>query len=341
MPEISGQDFRALQDQVRALANQLNQARNRIEELEDFATDHIGLDWGESLVDANSPHPNISVNTAEYGGGVMRIDKSGQQIKMPGGGTSQGALFFVKDFWVTEDGGGRYRGDPQVEISANYNGTSTNQLRLESYLTRDVLLSGLNTALYLTNVNGSHAVASLVADYNGDGNYAELIVKKDSSGNFIYQIHKGSGVYADIGGGLKTSGGGYYLIPAGPSIGTSATSSAGAYGSWVEMRAASGNALYIVGVSIQPNADGGLDYIQIDIGTGAAASETSVGEERTIVRKRAGTAGESWGNYHMEFMYPIPVAASTRIACRVADDVGSLSHAITLHVIDQADVVSI
>ena len=69
MPEISEQDFHALKDQVQALANQLNQARNRIEELEDFATDHIGLDWGATNVDFNSPHPNMSVSHRIHGDG--------------------------------------------------------------------------------------------------------------------------------------------------------------------------------------------------------------------------------------------------------------------------------
>lgn len=144
------------------------------------------------------------------------------------------------------------------------------------------------------------------------------------------------------GGSMKTSGGGYYLIPAGPAVGTGVSSSASAntYGSWTELRAASGNALYVVGIDVQPANDGGLDYIQIDIGTGGAGSETSVGESKLIVRLH--TASSQWGTYRIEFPFPIPVAASTRIACRTADDVASgLSHVLTLHVIDQADLVSI
>ncbi len=152
-----------------------------------------------------------------------------------------------------------------------------------------------------------------------------------------------NGVTVDLGGGgLKTSGGGYYLIPAGPSIGTSVSSSASAntYGSWTEMRSASGNALYIVGIDVKPADDSSLDYIQIDIGTGGAGSETSVGEAKTIARLH--TIGSQWGTYKIELPYPIPVAASTRIAVRVADDIASaLAHTLTLHVIDQADVVSI
>lgn len=80
MPMPDEQDFRELKDQVSALASQLTAARNRIEDLEDFADSHLGLDWGESLVDVNSPHPNMSVNTIESGGGAIRQDARGGQI---------------------------------------------------------------------------------------------------------------------------------------------------------------------------------------------------------------------------------------------------------------------
>lgn len=93
MPEISEQDFQQLKDQVAGLSSQLASARNRIEELENFATDHLGLDWGTSLVDVNSPHPNQSIDTAEYGGGSMRIGATGQQILSGSGGTNM--VYFV------------------------------------------------------------------------------------------------------------------------------------------------------------------------------------------------------------------------------------------------------
>lgn len=143
MPEISEQDFQDLKDQVQALANQLNQARNRIDELEDFATDHIGLDWGESLVDINAPHPNISVNTIESGGGTIRQDANGMQVASKGALT--GAIYFgellvpdpadviplvFEGSYSTEDGGGQIRmvADgtsplPETYVSASAVGT--------------------------------------------------------------------------------------------------------------------------------------------------------------------------------------------------------------------------
>ena len=135
---------------------------------------------------------------------------------------------------------------------------------------------------------------------------------------------------------MKVTGGGYYLIPAGPGSGTTVTSSASAdtYGSWTEMRAATGNALYIVGVTVRGHSNAA--YTQLDIGTGAAASETSVSEAR--FRSDASNAIDQT----VYFPYPIAVAASTRIACRTADEDASARDAsVTLIVVDQADVAAL
>ena len=79
----SDEEFRELKDQVASLTSALATARRRIDDLEDGMADHLGLDWGESLVDVNSPHPNISANTIESGGGVIRQDAYGMQILAP------------------------------------------------------------------------------------------------------------------------------------------------------------------------------------------------------------------------------------------------------------------
>lgn len=77
----SDEDFRRLSQQVGELASSVAAAKRRIAELEDFATDHIGLDWGATNVDINSPHPNISANTIETGGGVMLQTAGGIQFR--------------------------------------------------------------------------------------------------------------------------------------------------------------------------------------------------------------------------------------------------------------------
>lgn len=83
MPEISEQDFAALAAQVASLSSALAVARRRIDDLEEGMTDHLGLDWGESLVDVNSPHPNISANTIESGGGLILQNEFGMQVAAP------------------------------------------------------------------------------------------------------------------------------------------------------------------------------------------------------------------------------------------------------------------
>lgn len=186
------------------------------------------------------------------------------------------------------------------------------------------------------------AVLSFAGLASDPGTLSDGLMWYNTTTDKLYARINGATVELGGGGGLKTSGGGYYLIPAGPAAGTGVSSSASAdtYGSWVEMRSASGNALYIVGIEVQVADDSSVDYVQVDIATGAAASESSVGEAKIIARRH--TIGVQWGTYKIELPYPIPVAASTRIACRTADDVASaLSHVLTLHVIDQADVVSI
>lgn len=142
----------------------------------------------------------------------------------------------------------------------------------------------------------------------------------------------------DVGGSMKTSGGGYYLIPAGPSGGQTVSSSASAdtYGSWVQLRSASGNALYITGVSIYPANANGARYVQLDIGVGGASAEVSIGEWGGAMSRDI-----QFGSTSYSFPFPIPVAANTRIACRIADNLASaLNHTVTLHVIDQSDLVS-
>lgn len=139
--------------------------------------------------------------------------------------------------------------------------------------------------------------------------------------------------------GLKTSGGGYYLIPAGPGEGIVIDSSfsANAYDNWVQLRSASGNAIFIVGVEIEPKIVSAGIYLQFDLGVGSAAAEVSIGELKV---GQKGNAGE--GQWYFPLPFPIPVASNTRIALRVADAAGSSSnHQWTLVVINQTDLVDV
>jgi|GEM_PF-2878174 len=141
--------------------------------------------------------------------------------------------------------------------------------------------------------------------------------------------------------GLKTAGGGYFLIPTGPAVGTAVASSAtnNTYGSWVQMIASTGAAIYIVGVMINPPSGVALTYVQLDIGIGAAGAEVSVGEHYV---GGPPTSAAGWRPVSVYLPFPIPVPASTRIACRTANDgASSRSHLVTLMCINQADLVPI
>ena len=276
----------------------------------------------------------------QWDGIGMRFDDNGQQVLIPDGNSVN------SQFWVARlsNNPSLPPVGPKIQIGGAWTTSSPERVTYSilAALTPTSIGNGPNSALTMQG-RSDLALVQLAADFEDDGSGVYLKLVDDASNpRIVWSLDGGVNEYDLGGGGLKTSGGGYYLIPAGPSIGTAVTSSASAdtYGSWTQMRAASGNALYIVGLDVKPADNSSLDYIQIDIGTGGAGSETSVGEAKTIARLH--TNGSQWGTYKIELPYPIPVAASTRIACRTADDVASaLGHVITLHVIDQADVVSI
>ena len=150
--------------------------------------------------------------------------------------------------------------------------------------------------------------------------------------------------WATASGAMKTSGAGYFMIPAGPAVGTTLTSSASAntYGSYVQMIASTSAALYIVGVTIdRPSNDVLIDIIQMMIGTGPA-TETPVGEWKWAYK--IDTSGASVPPMFASFIFPfpIPVATGTRIALKVADDVASaLTYNATLICIDQSNLVAL
>ena len=173
-----------------------------------------------------------------------------------------------------------------------------------------------------------------------DGNYIATRVT-----DLEHEVHRLRKTVRDLeirGTMNKTFASGYYLIPAGPTRGTSVASSASAdtYGSYVELRAASGSvALYIVGFTFNAQANG-LDYGQISIATGGAGSESVVSESRIAVTRQDDGTASSAGTH--TFVFPIPIPANTRIAVKTADDVASaVTWYITLHVIDETDILEL
>ena len=77
-----------------SLQKQIQELRGQVESLEYFRDQHMGTDIGQSGF--NYPHPNQKVYVAEYGGGKLRLDKSGIQIVPTG--TYGTALRFVPSF---------------------------------------------------------------------------------------------------------------------------------------------------------------------------------------------------------------------------------------------------
>ena len=141
------------------------------------------------------------------------------------------------------------------------------------------------------------------------------------------------------GGGMKkVQGSGYQPLPAGPGAGVTVTKSASAntYGSYAEIRSASGNAIYIFGV-LAEDWTGTNSYGQISIGTGGAGVETEIG----VVKMSQITATPT-ANYAIFFPAPLAVGASTRIAARWAGNAASADTCIlSLITCNQSDLADI
>lgn len=145
---------------------------------------------------------------------------------------------------------------------------------------------------------------------------------------------------------IKSSNNGMFSIPTAPSAGTAVAQSASAntYGSYVQMTASTSEADYIVAVRYALTTTNQPSYLSVAIGTGGAGSETLVGIANCVPYGETGATinGGSAAviNGRNEFPFPIPVAASTRIACKTASSIASaLSWSIWLDCYKQADLV--
>lgn len=139
--------------------------------------------------------------------------------------------------------------------------------------------------------------------------------------------------------GEKTANPGEYVIPTAPSSGISVSPSVSAntFGSYVQIRSASGNALYIVGVLIIFQGTLALQFEYI-IGTGGSGSETIVATG-VVGASYDGTSGHNFNGNTIRIT-KVAVAASTRIAmkvsCEQSNDAGAT---VYLLCIDQSNVV--
>ena len=136
--------------------------------------------------------------------------------------------------------------------------------------------------------------------------------------------------------GVKTAGVGHFTIPTAPAAGTSCTSGASNVftTTYVQLIASTTAALFITGVHLESSAALAASYIIIQLAKGAAASETIVGQYLVPL-----ATGSTAALGYRPIYPPIPVAGSTRIACKTADSVGSKATLVTLECIAQSNVV--
>ena len=186
------------------------------------------------------------------------------------------------------------------------------------------------TAWRIYYANGSGVVSELALGSSG-----QVLVSNGASSVPSWQAASGA---------MKVQAPGYFMIPTGPALGTTITSSASAntYGSYAQMIASTSAALYIVGFTVDTLPTGqNLDYAQFVIATGGAGSESAVGEVKFTPATLASSSIAAPQSPYI-FPFPIPVATSTRIAVKVADDIASaLTYNVTLQCVAQSDLIAI
>jgi hypothetical protein len=135
---------------------------------------------------------------------------------------------------------------------------------------------------------------------------------------------------------VKIANPGHFAIPTAPAAGTSCTSGAANVftTTYVQLIASTAAALYITGFFVESATALGGTYDVVQLATGAAASEVIVGQYLVAL-----STGTTIATGYRPIFPPIPVAISTRIACKTADSVGAKATLITLECIAQSTVV--
>lgn len=175
----------------------------------------------------------------------------------------------------------------------------------------------------------SQLIKWLVATITGTTDISGITA--DAAGSIVERIKY---ITDNTGIGLKKVSGASAGLPATGVANISSNGSANTYGSYVEVRTASGNAIYIKGIWLAPTSGGGRQRYDLQVATGGSGSETVV----DLIPINANIASGGINVYVPVFPL-IAVAASTRIALRCLDDVGGGSTTAVLDTIDQANVV--
>lgn len=139
------------------------------------------------------------------------------------------------------------------------------------------------------------------------------------------------------GGMLKTSSTGTFGIPTQPANLKVVTSGASnVYGSYVQLLASTSAAIFISHLVIKIPSS--TNNVSIIIATGAAGVETDVGQ---ILVGNITISATDVITYVIPLTMFIPVAISTRIAAKSADNAGTLGHLVGLIAVNQSDVSAI
>ena len=293
----------------------------------------------------------------QFDGVPIRWDTKGQQVES--NGSSRASVYFVNKLVPSPSGE-----TERVELVGSVDSTSTltSLNAIHSGGLGGVLLgaaSGTANAELTIFVSGwsnqpraklyplttdigklelQDAVLSFAGLASDPGTLTDGLIWYNTTTDKLYARINGATKDLGGGGGLKTSGGGYFLIPAGPAVGTNVVgpSAANTYGNWTQILASAAADLFIVGLSFE-FVNQNNNYYQLDIGVGGSGSESSVGEVKTGIIPTS-------SNPHSPIIlpFPIPVASGSRIALRVAYS-GTIATTlpVTLLCINQADVVSI
>src|SRR4051812_1231371 len=138
----------------------------------------------------------------------------------------------------------------------------------------------------------------------------------------------------------KSANAGLFTIPTAPSNGTAVTSgAANAYSAaYVQMIAATASAQYITAITINTaTATTVPTYCNVQVATGAAAAETVIGQIQ--LTPNSATATTAVKTAHVPIWPWIPVANATRIAVKVADNLGGIAWNVSLTCIAATNVV--
>ena len=179
-----------LRKELQELKTQVSTVSRRLTELDSTMSDHIGLDWGETLTDANSPHPNMSVNTLESGGGAIRQDQYGMQVST--GGTARAAIYFVDELEPDPSSA-----DPvQVSISGRANDGNGQSLLSMQAIDLDPPTAPVAAGqIYVTTTGSDVGRAGILvyvdSDLTGTGEWSEVILNRvDGEAAGTLQLYK-------------------------------------------------------------------------------------------------------------------------------------------------------